>query len=64
MKQMICRLSLCVFAVFPPAPKTEKLFEAFWILGLLNNFLWVVLNAGANEINSVAGLRLGTVGAV
>ena len=28
--------------------------EAFWILGLLNNFLWVVLNAGANEINSVA----------
>mmetsp|Transcript_45908 Transcript_45908/g.102976 ORF Transcript_45908/g.102976 Transcript_45908/m.102976 type:complete len:442 (-) Transcript_45908:25-1350(-) len=30
---------------------------AFWILGLLNNFLWVVLNAGANEINS-AGVAL------
>ncbi|CAE7938595.1 BTN1 [Symbiodinium sp. KB8] len=30
---------------------------AFWILGLLNNFLWVVLNAGANEINS-AGIAL------
>ncbi|CAE7510418.1 BTN1 [Symbiodinium natans] len=31
--------------------------QAFWILGLLNNFLWVVLNAGANEINS-AGVAL------
>lgn len=25
--------------------------EAFWILGLLNNFLWVTMNAGANSIN-------------
>ena len=25
--------------------------EAFWILGLLNNFLWVVMNAGAGSIN-------------
>ena len=26
-------------------------FKAFWILGLLNNFLWVVMNAGAGSIN-------------
>ena len=29
------------------------IIEAFWILGLLNNFLWVVMNAGAGSINEV-----------
>ncbi|CAK9008601.1 unnamed protein product [Durusdinium trenchii] len=32
-------------------------FIAFWILGLLNNFLWVVMNAGAGSINE-AGIAL------
>eukprot|EP00434_Breviolum_minutum_P022983 symbB.v1.2.020276.t1/scaffold1692.1/size111236/5 len=34
-----------------------RMFIAFWILGLLNNFLWVTMNAGANSINQ-AGLRM------
>jgi len=29
--------------------------KAFWILGLLNNFLYVTMNAGAEDINEVAG---------
>ena len=34
--------------------------KAFWILGLLNNFLYVTMNAGAEDINEVAGCwRLG-----
>lgn len=34
-----------------------RMFIAFWILGLLNNFLWVTMNAGANSINR-AGIAL------
>lgn len=37
--------------------KPYRNFVAFWILGLLNNFLWVVMNAGAGSINE-AGIAL------
>ncbi|CAK9008638.1 Protein BTN1 [Durusdinium trenchii] len=34
-----------------------RMYIAFWILGLLNNFLWVTMNAGANSINK-AGIGM------
>ncbi|CAL1168978.1 unnamed protein product [Cladocopium goreaui] len=37
--------------------KPYRNFVVFWILGLLNNFLWVVMNAGAGSINE-AGIAL------
>ena len=33
--------------------------EAFWILGLLNNFLYVVMNAGAENINEASSRAAG-----